>query len=58
VSAGEVFAVSKGVEHKPQAEHEVKHCSLSRAACSTQAIKGASARHRMMFGFDEWVDAS
>ena len=33
VSAGEMFVVPKGVEHKPYAEREVKLCLSSRAVC-------------------------
>ena len=53
LSAGEMFVVPKGVEHKPYAEREVK-LLLDRAARRPQyrACRAARGPPRMMSGFD------
>jgi mannose-6-phosphate isomerase-like protein (cupin superfamily) len=54
ISAGEMFVVPKGVEHKPYAENEVKLLLIEpRGVPNTGHEGGESARRRMMFGFDD-----
>src|SRR5262249_18881982 len=51
LSAGEMFVVPKGVEHKPYAEHEVKLLLIQPVEDLIPATRVASAQPRMMFGF-------
>jgi mannose-6-phosphate isomerase-like protein (cupin superfamily) len=53
LSAGEMFVVRKGVEHKPYAEHEVKLLLMSRGVCPIRVMRAASVRRRMMSGFEQ-----
>jgi mannose-6-phosphate isomerase-like protein (cupin superfamily) len=53
VSAGEMFVVPKGVEHKPVAEHEVKLLLIEPRGCSIRAVRAATVPPKMMFGFEE-----
>ena len=52
VSAGEMFVVPKGVEHKPYAEHEVKLLLIEPRGVLNTGHEAASAPPRMMFGFN------
>jgi len=52
LSAGEMFVVRKGVEHKPYAEHEVKLLLIEPRGVLNTGQKAASAQPRMTFGFD------
>src|SRR5215471_10834213 len=52
LSAGEMFVVRKGVEHKPYAEHEVKLLLIEPHGVLIRDTKAASAQPRMTFGFD------
>ena len=50
VSAGEMFVVPKGVDHKPYAEN---YCLSNREECSILAIRAATAPPKTMFGFEQ-----
>jgi mannose-6-phosphate isomerase-like protein (cupin superfamily) len=54
----QMFVVPKSVEHKPYPEHEVKLLLIEPRGVLNTGDQGVNAQHRMMFGFDEWVDAS
>jgi len=51
LSAGEMFVVPKGVEHKPYAEREVKLLLVEPRGVLNTGMKETSALPRMMFGF-------
>jgi mannose-6-phosphate isomerase-like protein (cupin superfamily) len=52
VSAGEMFVVPKGVEHKPYAEREVKLLLIEPRGVPNTGDEGASAPPSKMSGFD------
>ena len=53
LSAGEMFVVPKGVEHKPYAEREVRLLLIEPRGCSIRGMRAAIGRPRMMCGFED-----
>jgi mannose-6-phosphate isomerase-like protein (cupin superfamily) len=52
VSAGEMFVVPKGVEHKPYAEHEVKLMLIEPRGVPNTGDQGGDRTPRMTSGFN------
>ena len=52
LSAGEMFVVPKGVEHKPYAEREVKLLLIEPRGVSNTGHEEGGRRLKMTFGFD------